>query len=82
MKRYVANTEKCRWSLLLKSFSEQHQINTGEHTCCDVCTHSCECSTPCVYQPTLAEECSITDVNDSMVIELVRQPIVMNKFKN
>ena len=74
MKRYVANTEKCRRSLLLESFPGQHQIDTGEHTCCDVCTRSCECSTPCMYQPTLAEECSITDINESTVMEPVRQP--------
>ena len=28
MKRYVANNEKCRRSLLLESFSEQHQSIT------------------------------------------------------
>ena len=74
MKRYVGNTEKCRRSLLLESFPGQHKIGVCEHNCCDVCTLSCKCNSPCTYQPTLAEGCCTEDSDIITNLEPVREP--------
>ena len=78
MKKYTSNEDICRRSMLLKSFLGKHIFNqTNHHSCCDICTKKCLCSTPCAYQPLHVELMAKgrdTSVDEPLPVTPVRFP--------